>query len=131
MKTLIKKSILNNKTIKICSLILGYCVWAFLAKHANIDQWKNVPVCFYNADGSLNVTSSVSTIKVHLYGKREDLKLCKDMAFHINAQSLADGENILYPTGEQLFLPSSVKLVNYTPLTILVNKEKNKVPLLN
>ncbi len=127
MKTLIKKSILNNKTIKVCSLILGYCMWSFLAKHANVAQWKEVPVCFYNANDSFTVTSSISKVKVHLYGKREDLNLCNDIAFHINVHSLAEGQSLLTPTSDQLFLPTTVKLVNYKPLTILVIKEKNRI----
>ncbi len=118
MITLLKNTILNNLTIKIFSLIIGYCLWSFLGNAYTQTSTVTVPVCFYNVSDDKEITTQQETITVQLRGKRSDLKQCTDLALHINAESLSLGHHKICPHEELLFLPKTVSLLHCKPLTV-------------
>lgn len=118
MIALLKKAVLNNLTIKIFSLIIGYCLWTFLGSIYLQTNTIHVPVCFYNVPNNREVTAQPETIAIQIRGKRADLKWCSDLALHVNAESFALGQHTVAPSEEQLFLPKTVTMVYYKPLAI-------------
>lgn len=119
IQTLLKNSLLNNLTIKVISLIIGYSIWSFFATSYTVHEWKNVPVCFYNNENKI-IESNHEYVTIKLAGKRADLNLCKDLALHIDAQTLAARENFIIPNESSFFLPSNVKLLYCNTLKVSV-----------
>ena len=119
MLALIKNSFMNNKAIKVTSLIIGYSLWSFLGNLYTIKIWKKVPVCLYNVAEDICIEAP-EIINVCISGKRDDLACCSDMALHLDACSLTIGKHIICPDEMKLFLPNSVKLVHCKPCTISV-----------
>lgn len=118
-KTVFKSSLLNNLTVKVVSLIIGYSIWSFFAHSYTVHEWVTVPVCFYNTHDKIIKTTS-DYLKIKVAGKRADLALCNDLALHIDAQSLASNEQIVIPNETSLFLPANVKLLYCSPLKVSV-----------
>lgn len=83
----------------------------------------DIPVSFYNVNNNVGIIASHDYLKIKLAGKRSDLELCKDLAFHIDAQSLTQKPQLLIPTSQDLFLPPQVKLVYCKPLNVSLNHE--------
>lgn len=128
MLTIVKNSILNNKTIKIISLIIGYSLWSYLGQIYQVSQWITAPICYYNVPEDINIKTETEKITVHLTGKREDIRHCSDIGLHIDASKLCAGQHFIMPDEQMLFLPSTVKLIHYKPLKISFTVSK-KDPL--
>lgn len=118
MIALLKHTIANNLTIKIFSLIIGYCLWSFLGNIFIQTRSVKVPVCFYNVPENKEISAQPELVAIQIQGKRADLKTCNDLALHVNAESLLLGEHKIAPCEEQLFLPKTVNLLHYSPCTI-------------
>lgn len=118
MIALLKKTILSNLTIKIFALIIGYCLWSFLGDIYLQTSTIKVPICFYDVPDEKEIIAHPESITIQIRGKRSDLKQCDDLAFHINAKSLAPGQHAIAPSEDQLFLPKTVNMVHYKPLAI-------------
>lgn len=118
MTALIKNAFLNNKTIKILSLILGYSLWCLIGNLYVQTTTQKVPICFYNIPENVTIETKPEIVSVQLSGKRSDLSHCSDLAIHINASSLMAGEHKIAPSEELLFLPKTINLVHYQPLVI-------------
>lgn len=118
-KTALKNSLRNNLTIKVASLIIGYSIWSFFSQSYTVHEWITLPVGFYNVQNKI-VKTAPEFLKIKLAGKRSDLALCKNIAFHIDAQSLTSQEQLIMPNETSLFLPSSVKLLYCSPLKVSV-----------
>jgi hypothetical protein len=124
MTALIKNAFLNNKTIKVISLILGYSLWSLIGNVYLQSAAHKVPVCFYNVPDNITIEAKPEMILVCLHGKRCDLSYCNDLAFHIDASALQPGEHKLAPTAEHLFLPDTINLIHYKPLVISLKVTK-------
>lgn len=118
-KTVLKSSLLNNLTIKITSLIIGYSIWAFFSQSYTVHKWVTIPVCYYNTHDKI-IKTTPEFLKIKLAGKRKDLALCNDLAFHVDAQSLASNEQIIVPNENSLFLPTGVKLLYCSPFKVSI-----------
>ena len=123
MITLVKHHFLNNKIIKILSLIIGYSLWSYLGQIYQVDKWVSVPICYYNVPEDSIVTADQKCI-VHLTGKREDIGYCSDIGLHIDASKLCLGEHLIIPDEEMLFLPKNIKMVHYKPQKISITISK-------
>lgn len=130
MKKKLSNIRLSSLLLKVSSLVMGYVIWSFLANHNVIEQTIEIPLCFYNTSDSMRLESSVSQVTVQLSGKPKDLAWCNNLACHVNAHELKEGENYLHLTQKELLLPSRVKLIHYTPLTLCVEKKINRNDLL-
>lgn len=126
MMHIIKNSLLSNKTIKIMSVIIGYSFWAILGQHHTIDQWVEVPLCFYNGSEK-EIVSAPEKVCIQIQAKRSDFKALqyKDLALHIDIDHLSTGKQLLSVTAQKLFLPNSFKLVNCKPSNLIVEVQKN------
>jgi len=119
---------LNNKTIKIVSLIIGYSLWSYLGQIYQIDKWVTAPICYYNVPEDMVINASQEKLTVHLTGKREDIKYCSDLGLHIDASKLCEGQQLIIPDDQMLFLPKTVKMVHFTPLKISITISKKDAP---
>ncbi len=125
MIPLIKNLFLNNKTVKITSLIIGYSLWSFLGQAYSIAHWIEVPLYFYNIQPGTLIESQPEKVRICIQGKRNDLAHSSPLICHIDARDLREGQTILTPTDEQLFLPQSLKLIYCKPQTITVSVQKS------
>lgn len=125
MIALFKNTLLSNLTIKIFSVLMGFYLWTFFGGIFYQSKSITVPVCLYNIPHHKEIKVSPEYISVQIQGKRTDLKHCYDIAFHLNAATLADGEHRLAPHEEDLFLPKTVSMLNYKPQTITVTVASN------
>lgn len=116
MNHLIKKSLINNKTLKLVSLFLGMGTWGLLSNSHTTSRWIEVPICFYNVPDTMKVSAKQEKMLIEIRGKLADIKQCQDIQLHINASSFKPGQQRIQPCQEQLFLPKSVKLVHNKPL---------------
>jgi hypothetical protein len=107
----------NNLVLKIISLIFGFLLWYIIGQAFTTTMWLTVPVCIDDAPDNF-IIESADIIKIHVAGKRADLRNLNltSLAFHVDAQKLVAGTNRLAITAEKLFLPESIKLLNYSPL---------------
>lgn len=115
MKPLLKSLLTNNLLLKVASLIFGIGLWIILgASHTNT-LYVDVPLCFYG--GQNKEVEAPEFITVELAGKRSDL-YCLDfdnLAVHLNLDEFTVGSHVIEITAEQLFLPSSVKVIHCSP----------------
>lgn len=118
MNKILKKSLLNNKILKIVSLLLAFATWTILSKYQSVSKWIEVPICFYNVAPEMKVSASQEKITLQLHGKLADISQCENLALHIDAGNFKPGQQRICPSAEQLFLPNSVKLVHSKPLSI-------------
>jgi len=125
-KVLLKKILCSNVPLKAIALILGYSFWHILGHGHTINIWLEMPLSFYEIPKNLTLHAP-NTVAINLAGKRSDLyNLDKNkLAVHINAHKLFPGYNNLSITAETLFLPDTIKLIDYKPSNVLVEvKEK-------
>lgn len=125
-KIFLKKILCSNAPLKAVALILGYSFWYLLGHGHTINIWLKMPLSFYQIPEHLTLHAP-DKVDINLSGKRSDLyNLDKNkLAVHINAQKLFLGDNNLSITAETLFLPDTIKLIDYKPSNILIEvKEK-------
>lgn len=127
MITPLKKALLNNKTIKVASLIIGYALWSLLGQIYTANQWATIDVFYYNIPKDYVLETKPEKISIYMTGKRADLHKCTDLALYIDASKLVVGENSIFPWQEELFVPHSVKLLYYKPtkINVLVTKQES------
>ncbi len=116
---ILKNLFLNNITLKTISLIIGYGIWSLLGQNCVLYKQIEIPICFYNTQNHI-IACHPEHITISIAGKRKDLKNCHDLGLHINAHQFTSGTHYIMPTDEQLFLPSSIKLVSYKPHKIMI-----------
>lgn len=111
----------NNRTLKIISGIFGYALWSLLSNGQVYNEKFHVPLCFFNIDKN-QLLQAPETIEITIAGKRSVLRSLntKQLAVHLNAQTFHVGANPIRLNDESLFLPSSLKLVHYTPANLVV-----------
>jgi len=119
------KQYINKKNIplKLLSFIFGFLLWAlFIVAHVEYHDIV-IPLSFYGSKKSETIDSPHFVV-ASLVGKRIDCNILqkKNLTVHIDASRLEKGENRVNLYEQQLFLPESLKLLNYTPSSILVYK---------
>ena len=128
MKAIIKNALLNNLTLKVISLILGYSFWQSCSNTQTIHTTFTIPVCFYNT-ADTHKLEAPDKIEVTLQATRAQLQNLNvaDLAVHIDSQTLHTGPNTLNVCNDTLLLPSSVKLVHYTPTNVIVTVNESQI----
>jgi hypothetical protein len=116
-----KQHLLNNLSLSILSLLLGYALWQAISQPYKLDTVVSAPLSFYNTE---DITiQAPETISLHLQGTRNDLyKTTAHLAIHYDALQFKEGTNTLKVTTENLFLPDTVLLLHYLPIEISVTK---------
>jgi hypothetical protein len=125
MMLTIKNLFLNNKTIKVLSLIIGYSLWSFLGQIYTVSQWVEAPVCFYNIPAHYTLEAKPEKILLFMSGKRADIARYAGATCHIDAAPLREGENSITPAAEHLFLPRSIKLLYCKPHALTITMKKD------
>lgn len=128
MKRDIKKIISNNAPIKIVSLILGFMFWVMVSQSHFTEIWLTVPLCF-DSEQTTQIINAPETIRIGLAGKRSDLfSIDTDtLAVHFKAQQLSLGNNTITIDAKNLFLPDTIKLINYNPSPITIEVTQNSL----
>ncbi|MFZ5954054.1 MAG: hypothetical protein ACOYT8_03090 [Candidatus Dependentiae bacterium] len=122
------KSLTTHKlSIKIFSFIFAYSFWCFFSSNQNIQTTISVPLCFYDVENSYEI-DCVEKVTITLKGKRLDLQALDydQLAIHIDGSLLLPGPNNLYLTEKNLFLPTTIKLVNYKPTNLVALLKNTK-----
>lgn len=124
---MLKKLIGSSSIIKITSVIIGFCFWFILSDFRPIEIAYTVPISFYN-DEQYTIEAP-ETITVQLKGYKTDLYAADltSLTAMIDLKQLHEGTNHIILTEENLFLPSEIKLVHYSPLNIVVMVKNKKL----
>lgn len=93
--------------------------------HAD-DTWLTVPVCFDKEESGVSIAAP-ETVKIHLSGKRHDLKQLdtNTIALHIDTRDLHEGKQRLELTEQRILVPESVQVIGWAPthVSVIVKKE--------
>lgn len=110
---------LNNLSLKILSLLFGYTLWTTISTPQKISLTLKAPLSFFHEEDK--VIDAPEYILVNLSGKRSEFyKISQTLAFHIDADLLKSGKNIMFLDKKQLYLPSSVQLISCAPSQIQI-----------
>jgi hypothetical protein len=106
----------RNVPLKIISLLLGFTFWYIFGNSHITTAWITIPLCFYNIPKQSKIKAPES-VSVKITGKRSHLRTLDthELAIHVNSEKLHNGKNVLQITPETIFLPESIKLVDYCP----------------
>jgi len=117
----IKKILTTNIVLKIISCILGCVTWYIVAGSCTHTLQVTVPLTFYNIPEQWTI-SAPETIIITLLGKRNIIRSIDTaiLAAHINGSILHEGTQSAILTSQQLFLPSSIKLIDWNPMPLLI-----------
>lgn len=112
----------SNLVLKIVSLLLGFALWYIISQAFNSSVWLTVPVCIDNSPAEFTLTAA-DQIRVCIGGTRADIRALDiaTLSLHIDGTQLHAGDNATLITTEKLFLPPSIKLLNYDPLVLNIN----------
>ena len=106
----------RNIPLKVISLLLGFTFWYIFGNSHTTTAWITIPLCFYNIPKQTTIKAPES-LSVKVTGKRSHLRTLdtNELAIHVNTEKLHTGKNLLSIAPETIFLPESIKLVDYCP----------------
>lgn len=107
--------------LKIMSIFFGVSLWYILSQQRNDSITVDVPICFYNTTPQVAINAP-ETIRISLYAKRSDLIALdfSQLAIHLDAKQLQKPSTNMYLESRHLFLPATIKLVDYSPAPVLI-----------
>jgi len=116
------KNLFTNLNYKILAFIIGYSLWAYKSADQKIIRWFTVPVCFYN--DKLVSLEAPELVTIQLQATRSFMQTldATQLALNIDCQNLINGPNILTNYESYLFLPTDIKLLQWSPSTIEIIK---------
>ncbi|BDC34287.1 hypothetical protein Noda2021_02450 [Candidatus Dependentiae bacterium Noda2021] len=119
------KTLVNQLTLKIAALALGYIVWSVFCCQQVIEISVNVPVCFYNLNDNFQLECA-EKLTLALKGRRNDLAAVEydTLAVHIDGADLRQGPNHIYPSEKNLFLPSTIRISHIQPNNLVASLTK-------
>ncbi len=120
------KNLFTNLNYKILAFIIGYSLWAYKSADQKITRWFTVPVCFYN-DKQVSLEAP-ELVAIQLQATRSFMQTldATQLALNIDCQSLINGPNIRTNYESYLFLPTDIKVLQCSPSTIEIIKQKNE-----
>lgn len=128
MQPSLRKALTNNCIHKAGALIIGIGFWGVISPLHEDVKTVTVPLCFYSSQPIVEGTSTLpigtpETVQVTLKGKRSELRTIdwQNLAAHIDTERI-DSSGKISLSNEELFLPKSVKVVNYKPLNLSIHK---------
>jgi hypothetical protein len=126
----LKKLFFSNAPLKIISLFFGYSFWYIASSHQTITITQNVPLYFSELNSTYQIQGP-ENIQIILQGTRSQLYTLdyNTLAAHVPTDNLKSGINGIRITGQNLFLPNTIKLVEYKPsnLTITLTKQEQGI----
>lgn len=117
----------QNILLKLFSLTFGLLFWATWGGHQPTSITFQVPVCSYGNQAEL-LADLPDTLAITLQGNRNELYQIdfSKLAWHIDADRLAQGPNHLEPSSEDLLLPSTVKVLHWSPAPLVISLLERK-----
>ena len=105
------------------AFIIGYSLWAYKATDQKLTKWFTIPVCFYN-DKQAQLQAP-EFIAIQLQATRSSLQRLnvKQLSLNIDCESLINGPNVLTNYESFLFLPTDIKVLQWSPSTIEIIKK--------
>jgi len=107
--------------IKILSISLGFSLW-YMYNQGRYDSINlDIPVYFYN-EVTHKTVRAPEIIHVTLSGTRKNLNLLEkeQLAIHLDASRYSKPMTYVTIDNQNLFLPTTIKLVHYNPAPIPV-----------
>lgn len=125
MRISLQKTLLNRNFLRISALLIGSTLWSIMSGMHYSTITLTVPVCFYN-EASATQCDAPEFLTITLQGKKSDLRTIDyaSLAAHIDAQTVSNKKQGLSITNKNLFLPSHVKLLHYSPMNFAVETSK-------
>lgn len=122
MRISLQKMLLNRSFLRISALLISCTLWSIMSGMHYSTITLTVPVCFYNDAPSENFEAP-EFLTVTLQGKKSDLRTIdyNQLAAHIDVQKINHHQGITI-SHKNLFLPSKVKLLHYSPMNFAVKK---------
>jgi len=116
--------LLNNLVLKLISLILGYIIWSIVSQTHTTTSHLTIPLFFYNIQQHTNIAAP-EIVTIQLQGSKKVLHALsnKQLAAHIDAQTLKAGKNLVHLSKSMLFLPGKVELLDTTPSPVIISLE--------
>ena len=123
MELHLKKTLLNNLFLKIYAFLVGCSIWYSLSALYPINYTLKIPVRLHGNMDELQVIAP-QYIDITIEGYKQDLYTLERMnlAFHVNCDTLAWGQNTIPTTHKNLFLPRHYKLLHCNPADIIITK---------
>ncbi len=127
MEVSIKEILSSNIILKISSLIIGFLLWHLLSQSQYYTMQLDIPLSFYSVDKQYSIEAP-ETINITLSGKRSHLSVIdmNNLAIHIDGQQLHLEQNMIAIDTQHLFLPKTIKLLHYSPSTIVITVNEKK-----
>jgi hypothetical protein len=117
-----KTHLLKDAPLKVVSLLIGYGFWHMFGATHRVTTWERIPLTFYNVEQTMKINAP-ETIDVQLAASRTQLSYIDQtqLAAHIDARTLHEGDNGIDLQNEDLLLPTTIKLVHWRPTNIVVH----------
>ena len=119
--SMLKNAITSNLTLKICSIIIGYCLWTFLSQSHVTDVTFSIPLYVYGSS-DYAISEAPENILVCIRAKRSDFYQLdtQSLAVHINADKLPLGTKEILIKDKHLFLPQNISMIHCNPQKIKI-----------
>lgn len=123
---------MKNIVHKAIAVFFGACLWFVVSQQRYDTLTLQVPLCFYPCNSGSTIQSP-ENITVTLSGTRSALKQLEhqQLAAHIDISTLDPKKTWITIEARHLFLPATIKMVNFkpSPLPVHINIEnKNSLP---
>jgi hypothetical protein len=117
-------------TLKLLALIFGCSLWYIFSQTHTDTLSLDIPLCFHDTE-KINHLDAPEKIHVTLRGLRSDLVSLdiEQLAAHFDACKLNPKTALIAIESHNIFLPTTIKLVHYSPAPIPVHVELADKPL--
>jgi len=111
----------HHHSTKVFSLILGYCLWFWIAQYQAVSQSYQANIYFYDTQNK-QITAP-NSVQVVLQGSRKDIYHFnpEHLAIHLDGSTYSQNTHEIPLTKENLFLPDTIKLIDLTPSHISIH----------
>ena len=108
--------------LKFLALIVGTNLWYIFSQSRHDTITIDVPVAFYNTEILVTIEAP-ETIRVALAGQRSDLAAIdlRDLTIHLDASKLSTQSSKLPIDSQHMFLPTTIKMIHYSPAPMPVH----------
>jgi len=113
--------LLSKPMLKVHALVLGFFVWFIISQNHIVSITKTVPLGFYNQPKNTQVYAP-ETVTITSFGPKGHINQLfhSEYAVHMNLQSYRPGSHEIELSQEDLFLPTTVKLLQLKPSMVQI-----------
>jgi hypothetical protein len=111
-------------TLKLLALIFGSSLWYIFSQSRTDTISLDIPLCFYGTEKIIRLDAP-EKIHITLCGMRSDLASLdiEQLVAHVDACKLNPKAAYITIESHNIFLPTTIKLVHYSPAPIPVHVE--------